>query len=407
MKLMKKNGGFTLVELIVVIAILAILAGIAVPAYSGYIKKAEKAGDLQLLGAINEAFAASCVASGGTVANVNSASLTMENKCVTGVATVSGTGIDADECKENFLMLFAGNTATQFKAIESLVFDTNLKAFVDPTTVTSLTVGYGGGQFTVSSGTISAMKDSSFYGEGMTSEKLLNQVDDVAAVAGVIGPIMNVTNTEDFAEVTLASLGYTDEQLAGMTAAQKGEALTEKAKAMAMANLGITKVDATNQDALAAEVKRLQNNALILYTAQSTSKMEAEDAKALLNGVNSTMIQNAMSGDMSDAEKAKGLNQAALAYGMYYAYVNSDACEDATLKKDEILATDVTTALDSNQDFKDYMASEQGTKDMEAYLQALGVVSSGAQNSSATEKLLNEGFASADLIGILEGAMGK
>ena len=46
MNMFKKNGGFTLVELIVVIAILAILAGVAVPAYSGYIAKAKQAQQL-------------------------------------------------------------------------------------------------------------------------------------------------------------------------------------------------------------------------------------------------------------------------------------------------------------------------------------------------------------------------
>lgn len=55
MNMFKKNGGFTLVELIVVIAILAILAGVAVPAYSGYITKAQEAGDLTALNAVQTA----------------------------------------------------------------------------------------------------------------------------------------------------------------------------------------------------------------------------------------------------------------------------------------------------------------------------------------------------------------
>lgn len=49
------TGGFTLVELIVVIAILAILAGIAVPAYSGYVEKANKQADQTLVSEVKQA----------------------------------------------------------------------------------------------------------------------------------------------------------------------------------------------------------------------------------------------------------------------------------------------------------------------------------------------------------------
>lgn len=49
------NGGFTLVELIVVIAILAILAGIAVPAYSGYVEKTNKQADQTLVSEVEQA----------------------------------------------------------------------------------------------------------------------------------------------------------------------------------------------------------------------------------------------------------------------------------------------------------------------------------------------------------------
>lgn len=50
-----KNAGFSLVELIVVIAIMAILVGVAVPVYTGYIEKTQKAKDEQLVDEIKHA----------------------------------------------------------------------------------------------------------------------------------------------------------------------------------------------------------------------------------------------------------------------------------------------------------------------------------------------------------------
>ena len=67
MNMFKKNGGFTLVELIVVIAILAILAGVAIPAYSGYIRKSQDAAVIAELDALLTAAQAATAARGSVV----------------------------------------------------------------------------------------------------------------------------------------------------------------------------------------------------------------------------------------------------------------------------------------------------------------------------------------------------
>ena len=108
MNMFKKNGGFTLVELIVVIAILAILAGVAVPAYSGYIEKANSAADIVALDAVKTA-----VQAAHATTTQPSAIVVTDNDSGTDSITVGGVEMEGEVLKD-FQMFYMGNAATAF-----------------------------------------------------------------------------------------------------------------------------------------------------------------------------------------------------------------------------------------------------------------------------------------------------
>ena len=101
MNMIKKNGGFTLVELIVVIAILAILAGIALPAYSGYIDRAREAGDTQIISAVNTAIQAATAANKADVASASYSGTAID---------ITFSGDDATQATKDYNLFMSGNS---------------------------------------------------------------------------------------------------------------------------------------------------------------------------------------------------------------------------------------------------------------------------------------------------------
>lgn len=94
-----KNKGFSLVELIVVIAIMAILVGVAVPVYSSYIEKTQKAKDEQMIDEIKHALE---IASAGQAFEIGEGGYII-------LSTSGVTGVEADSNLDKVLKQTFGN----------------------------------------------------------------------------------------------------------------------------------------------------------------------------------------------------------------------------------------------------------------------------------------------------------
>ena len=135
MNMFKKNGGFTLVELIVVIAILAILAGVAIPAYSGYIEKAKDAAVITELDAIQTA-AQAANATAGEVTTISIASTGVVT--ITANPTTLATNFGAD------FKLFYNNCTVNGNAVTI----TDFAKLVEGTSYANKTVEWNSGKWT-------------------------------------------------------------------------------------------------------------------------------------------------------------------------------------------------------------------------------------------------------------------